>query len=67
MALDLTTGLRGLTALGDVVARWLSHLIAIGVVVEPLAELQKRAIQLVCRTELRRHPHRRCYLQWRSR
>ena len=40
MALDLTTGRRGLIALGDVVARWLSHLLAIDVVVEPLAELQ---------------------------
>jgi hypothetical protein len=40
MALDLTTGRRGLIALGDVVTRWLSHLIAIDVVVEPLAELQ---------------------------
>jgi hypothetical protein len=29
-----------LIALGDVVARWLSHLLAIDVVVEPLAELQ---------------------------
>jgi Family of unknown function (DUF6352) len=40
MALDLTTGRRGLIALGNVVARWLSHLLAIDVVVEPLAELQ---------------------------
>ena len=40
MALDLTAGRRGLIALGDVVARWLSHLLAIDVVVEPLAELQ---------------------------
>jgi hypothetical protein len=40
LALDLTTGRRGLIALGDVVARWLSHLLAIDVVVEPLAELQ---------------------------
>src|SRR5258705_1427515 len=40
MALDLTTGRRGLIALGDVVARWLSHLLAIDVVVEPVAELQ---------------------------
>jgi len=40
MALDLATGRRGLIALGDVVARWLSHLLAIDVVVEPLAELQ---------------------------
>jgi hypothetical protein len=40
LALDLTTGRRGLIALGDVVARWLSHLLAIDVVVEPAAGLQ---------------------------
>jgi Family of unknown function (DUF6352) len=40
MALDLTTGRRGLIALGDVVARWLSHLLAIDVVAEPISELQ---------------------------
>jgi hypothetical protein len=39
-ALDLTTGRRGLIALGEVVALWISHLLAIDVVVEPLAELQ---------------------------
>jgi hypothetical protein len=40
MALDLSTGRRGLAALGDVITRWLSHLLAIDVAVEPLAELQ---------------------------
>jgi hypothetical protein len=40
MALDLTPGRRGLTALGNVITRWLSHLLAIDVMVEPLAELQ---------------------------
>jgi hypothetical protein len=39
MALDMTAGQRGLVALGDVVARWISHLLAIDVAVEPLAEL----------------------------
>ena len=39
MALDLTAGQRGLVALGDVVRRWLGHLLAIDVVVEPLAEV----------------------------
>jgi hypothetical protein len=38
--LDLTTGQRGLAALGDVVTRWLSHLLAIDVTVEPLTELR---------------------------
>ena len=39
MALDMAAGQRGLVALGDVVARWISHLLAIDVAVEPLAEL----------------------------
>jgi hypothetical protein len=39
MALDLTAGQRGLAALGDVVTRWLPHLLAIDVAIEPLSEL----------------------------
>jgi hypothetical protein len=40
MALDLTTGQRGLAALGDAVRRWVRHLLAIDVAIEPLAALQ---------------------------
>jgi hypothetical protein len=40
MALDLTAGQRGLVALGEVVRRWLSHLLAIDVAIEPLSELR---------------------------
>jgi Family of unknown function (DUF6352) len=40
MALDLSTGRRGLAALGEVIARFLSHLLGLGVAVEALAELQ---------------------------
>jgi hypothetical protein len=40
MALDLTAGQRGLVALGDVVARWLAHLLAIDLAIEPLTELR---------------------------
>lgn len=40
MALDLTAGQRGLEALGEVAMRWLSHLLAIDVAIEPLAELR---------------------------
>ena len=36
MALDLTAGRRGLVALGEVIARWITHLHSVGVVVEPL-------------------------------
>jgi Family of unknown function (DUF6352) len=39
MALDMAAGQRGLAALGSVVTRWISHLLAIDVEVEPLAEL----------------------------
>jgi uncharacterized protein DUF6352 len=38
MALDLTAGRRGLAALGDVIARWVNHLLAVEVAVEPLTE-----------------------------
>jgi Family of unknown function (DUF6352) len=40
MALDLSPGQRGLGALGEVVKRWLSHLLAIDVAIESLAELR---------------------------
>ncbi len=40
MALDLTAGQRGLAALGIVIARWIAHLLAIDVKVEPLTELR---------------------------
>jgi hypothetical protein len=40
MALDLTGGRRGLSALGEVVARWVRHLLAVDVAVEPLTELR---------------------------
>ena len=36
VALDLTAGRRGLAGLGDVIMRWLSHLLAIDVAIEPL-------------------------------
>ena len=40
MALDLTGGRRGLAALGDVIARWLAHLLSIEVTVEPVTEVK---------------------------
>ena len=40
MALDLTAGRRGLTALGEVIKRWIAHLLHVEVDVEPLVELQ---------------------------
>jgi hypothetical protein len=40
MGLGLASGQRGLAALGDVVAHWLSHLLAIDVAIETLTELR---------------------------
>jgi hypothetical protein len=40
MALDLTAGRRGLAALGEVLVRWVRHLLGVGVQIEPLIELQ---------------------------
>ena len=40
MGFDLTAGQRGSAALGQVVARWIWHLLAVDVAVEPLAELR---------------------------
>jgi hypothetical protein len=38
MALDLSAGRRGLAALGEVIDRWVKHLLAVEVTVEPLTE-----------------------------
>jgi hypothetical protein len=40
MALDLTGGRRGLEALAEVIARWVRHLLAVDVAVEPLTALR---------------------------
>ena len=40
MALDLTVARRGLSALGDTITCWVSHLLALDVTVEPLGELR---------------------------
>jgi hypothetical protein len=40
MALDLTAGRRGLAALGLVVSRWVRHLLAIDVRIDPVTELR---------------------------
>jgi hypothetical protein len=40
MALDLSSSGRGMSALSDVIALWLAHLLAIDVAVEPVADLE---------------------------
>lgn len=40
MALELTPGSRGLVALGEAVRRWISHLLAVDVAIEPLTEVR---------------------------
>lgn len=41
VAIDLTGGRRGLTALAEAIARWIKHLIAVEVDVEPLTEVRE--------------------------
>jgi hypothetical protein len=40
LALDLTAGRRGLMALGEVITRWISHLLSVEVDIEPLTEMR---------------------------
>src|SRR5262249_41949337 len=40
MALDLTVGRRGPAALGEAIARWVRHLLAIDIAVEPLSGMR---------------------------
>jgi hypothetical protein len=44
LALDLTAGRRGLLALGEVIERWVAHLLSAKVKVEPLVELRDAAL-----------------------
>jgi hypothetical protein len=41
MALDLTAGRHGVSALGEAAGRWIAHLLAVEVEIEPLAELNQ--------------------------
>ena len=41
MAIDLTAGRRGLAALGTVIERWVKHLLAVEVAIEPLTEVRE--------------------------
>jgi hypothetical protein len=43
MALDVTAGRRGLAALGEAIERWVGHLLAVDVSVEPLSEVRDAA------------------------
>lgn len=40
MALDLTAGRRGLAALGEVLVRWIAHVLSVEAEVEPLTEMR---------------------------
>jgi Family of unknown function (DUF6352) len=40
MALDVTAGRKGLAALGEVIGRWIRHVLALEVTVEPLGEVR---------------------------
>jgi Family of unknown function (DUF6352) len=45
MALDLTAGRRGLAALGDVVMRWVRHLLAVDVEIDAVTELRDATLR----------------------
>jgi hypothetical protein len=40
MALDLTAGRRGLSALGEAIERWVKHMLSVDISVEPLSEMR---------------------------
>jgi len=40
MALDMTAGRRGIAALGEVIERWVAHLLSVEVTVKPLVEMR---------------------------
>jgi Family of unknown function (DUF6352) len=40
MAIDLTAGRRGLAALGEVMSRWVRHMLSVEVEIEPLTEMR---------------------------
>jgi hypothetical protein len=40
MALDMTVGRRGLAALGEVIERWVQHMLSVDAAVEPLREMR---------------------------
>ena len=44
VALDLTAGRRGLAALGTAIERWIAHLLAIEVAVEPFSEVRDASL-----------------------
>jgi Family of unknown function (DUF6352) len=44
MALDLTAGRRGLSALGEVASRWIRHLLGVTVTVEAVTELRNASL-----------------------
>ena len=44
MALDLTAGRRGLSALGEVVSRWIRHLLGVTVTIDAVTELQNASL-----------------------
>ena len=60
MGLDLTAETRGPAALAQAMTRWISHLLGIDVVIEPLTELRDTRTHLVRRARFRGHE------DWRS-
>ena len=66
MALDLTAGRRGLAALGEVIARWIKHLLADRGRRRAADRGERRQSHLVCRPRRAGHPDRRRALERRG-
>ena len=60
MALDLTAGRRGIAALGEVIERWIAHLLGVAGGDRAARRAARRDARLVCRPRRRGHAHRRC-------
>ena len=66
MALDLTAGRRGLAALGEVIERWIAHLLCVEVVRRAAGRAAGCHLHLVRGARRRGHAHRRCAVERRG-
>ena len=66
MALDLTGGRAGLSALAEAMRRWIAHLLGVEVDDRAAHRAARRAALLVCRARRRRHQDRRSVVERRG-
>ena len=65
MALDLTAGQPGLAKLGEVMTRWIKHMLAVDVEIEPLTEMRDVKLQLVFGSGCRGYANWRYFVECR--